>query len=78
MDLYIYYTAVLATVYRQIYTSLYFCKSVKLKILRNKFFANPEFEATPMHNIDYSIAHARAHGTLFLRDKIFTIEGKFV
>ena len=62
------------TVYREIYTSFYFCKSAKLKILRNKFFANPEFEATPMHNIDNSIAHARAHGAYFYDIKFIRLK----
>ena len=35
---------------------------------------NPEFEATPMHNIDNSIAHARARGSYFYDIKFIRLK----
>ena len=35
---------------------------------------NSEFEATPMYNIDYSIAHARARGTYFYKIKFLRLK----
>ena len=35
---------------------------------------NSEFEATPVYNIDYSIAHARARGTYFYEIKFLRLK----
>ena len=35
---------------------------------------NSEFEATPMYNIDYSIAHVRARGTYFYKIKFLRLK----
>ena len=37
------------TVYREIYTSVYFCESAKLKIVRKKFLRIENLNATPMY-----------------------------
>ena len=46
----------------------------EIKNFTKKIFANPEFEATPMHNIDNSIAHARARGTYFYDIKFIQLK----
>ena len=69
-------------IFRKIYQyripgNLYFTLFLRIgeiKKFMKSIFANSEFEAMPTHNIDYSMAHARARGTYFYKIKFLRLK----